>query len=140
MPTHSRLLQGSHAWFEMVGTVVCDAFNEGGPYSAFDWTFVERYSDGAPLADGLMQGIRFDIRAGFATYRVGVWPDERGDVTIEVTVAAARALNLLHNDDPYFDSAREAALEMGALRVEGDLSPIATALAQTHDHIVDRTI
>jgi len=140
MAERSRLVQGSHAWFEMVGTVVCNALNEGRPYSSFGWAFVERYSDGGRLADGLIQGIRFDVREGVATYRVGVQPDERGDVTIEVTAIVARALNLLHTGDPHFDSARERAIDTGALRIEGDLSPIATALAQTHDHIVDRTI
>ncbi|MDR6954627.1 hypothetical protein J2X65_004003 [Ancylobacter sp. 3268] len=139
MVTPAKLEQGSREWFEMVGTVVCRALNRAAPRDVVDWTLVERYADGRPMPDGLIQGIRFDIRDGRATFRVGAGPDERGDATIEVTVAAARALNLLHSDDPRFDSAREDAVETGAMRVEGDLSPIATALVETHDYIVDRT-
>lgn len=139
MASYSKLPQGSHEWFEMVGAIVCEALNRTESLSTSGWTFVERYSDGKALRDGLVQGIRFDVRGGVATYRVGVRPDERGDVTVEVTVAAARVLNLLYSDDPQFDSARETAVAVAALRVEGDLSLIAAVLAQTHDSVVDRT-
>jgi hypothetical protein len=140
MARYSKRAQGSHEWFAMVGAIVCEALDRSGSQSALDWTFVERYSDGKAFPDGLMQGIRFDVCGELATYRVGVGPDERGDVTVEVTVAAARALNLLYSDDPQFDLAWETAVATGALQIEGDLSLIATALAQTHDSIVYRTV
>ena len=139
MATQSRLLQGSSEWFEMVGAVICEALNRPGLRAGVNWSLVERYSDGEPLPNGLMQGIRFDIRDGVATFRLGALPDERGDATIEVTAAAARALNLLRNDDPRFGPARDKAVQTGAMRIEGDLSPIAATLADTHDFIVDRT-
>ncbi|CAO3437188.1 hypothetical protein [Azospirillum endophyticum] len=140
MNAPTKKLQGSRAWFEMIGTLLCEAIARDGPDPDLDWTLVERYSDGATLEDGLVQGIRIDIRGGKAGYRVGVRPDERGDATIEVMSATARALNLLHTADPGFGRAREAALGAGSLRIEGDLTPLAAALVRTHDQIVDRTI
>lgn len=140
MKAPTKHLQGLRDWFEMIGTMLCGAISRNEPDPDLDWTLVERYSDGATLDDGLVQGIRIDIRGGKVSYRVGVRPDERGDATIEVTSATARALNLVHNADPGFDRAREAALGAGSLRIDGDLTPLAAALTRTHDGIVDRTI
>lgn len=135
----AKSLQGSEAWFVMVGTIVCRALNESEARHVGRWRLVERYVDGKPFSHGLMQGIRFDLRNGVATFRVGIQPGEAADATIEVTAGAARALNLLHADDPRFAVAMENALRTGALAIEGDLSPISAALAASHDEIVDRT-
>lgn len=123
----------------MVGTLVCDAVSRVGLDPDLNWSLVERYSEGTTLPNGLIQGIRFDIRAGRASYRVGVRPDERGDVTIEVTSATARRLNSLYNADASFGAALEAPFGSGSMRVEGDLTPLMRAIAETHDQIVDRT-
>ena len=139
MSTHWQYRQGSEEWFEMVGTLVSDAVSRAGTSSDLTWSLVERYIDGVSFADGLVQGIRFDIRDGRVSYRVGVRPDERGDATIEVTAAAARELNLLRSADPAFASIREHVLRTGEMRVDGDLTPIAPALNETHDLLVDQT-
>lgn len=139
MKAETTLLQGSDDWFEMVGTLVCDTVSRAGLDPDLNWSLVERYSDGTTLPNGLVQGIRFDIQAGRASYRVGVRPDERGDVTIEVTSATARRLNSLYNADAPFGAALEAAFGSGSMQVEGDLTPLARAIAETHDQIVDRT-
>ncbi|UYB54284.1 hypothetical protein OCJ37_10290 [Xanthomonas sp. AM6] len=139
MNAASRFVQGSSEWFDMVGTLVCRAVKRAGYPFPGNWTLIERYSDGVRLPNGLIQGIRFDLRAGAAAYRVGVAPEEQGDATIEVTSAAARTLNLLYSHDPRFETNMKHALDSGAITVEGDLSPIAEALAQSHNDIVDRT-
>lgn len=134
-----RHLQGSHGWFEMIGALLCEAIAEEAPDTELEWSLIERYSDGFELAPGLVQGIRLEIRGGNARYRVGVRREETGDATIEVTSATARALNLLPKADPAFDRIQAAALAAGSLRIEGDPTPIATALSKTHDEIVVRT-
>lgn len=139
MNAASKLVQGSSAWFELVGVSVCSAVERAGSPWPRNWTLVERYSDGERLPNGLIQGIRFDLRAGACTYGVGVAPEERGDATITVQSATARALNLLYRHDPRFETGMKRAFESGAMTVEGDLSPIAAALAESHDAIVDRT-
>ncbi|PZQ28679.1 MAG: hypothetical protein DI562_10400 [Stenotrophomonas acidaminiphila] len=135
----SKIVQGSEPWFRMAGALVCRALGDSGAQGIARWRLIERYVDGEPFSDGLVQGIRFDIREGVATFRVGVQPGETADATIEVTAGVARALNLLHTDDPRFALAMEDAIRTGALVIEGDLSPISAALAVSHDAIVDRT-
>lgn len=132
--------QGSRGWFEMVGALLCQAIAQEGPAPELEWSLVERYSDGFELAPGLVQGIRLDISGGKARYRVGVARDETGDATVEVNSATARALNLLPKADPAFERIMAAALAADTLRIEGDLAPIAPALANTHDEIVARTV
>lgn len=139
MNAASKVVQGSSEWFELVGTLVCRAVKRAGSPVSRNWTLVERYSDGERLPNGLIQGIRFDLRAGACSYRVGVVPEEQGDATITVKSATARTLNLLYRHDPRFDTSMKRAFESGAMTVEGDLSPIAAALAESHDDIVDRT-
>jgi hypothetical protein len=139
-PPPAKHVQGSVAWFEMIGTLLCQALLEEDAQRPGRWTLVERYVDGTPLPDGRVQGIRIDMRGARVSYRVGVLPDERGDATIEVTAAAARALNILYDTDPAFGRLSQAAVERGELRVHGDMTPIARVLARTHNDIVDRTI
>jgi hypothetical protein len=68
----------------MVGTLVCGAVSRAGTMPNRNGSLVERHYDGVTLSDGLLQGIRFDIRDGQMSFRVGVRPEERGNVTIEV--------------------------------------------------------
>lgn len=138
-----RLAPGTRAWFEMVGRVVCDTAGSVGLPADLDLSMVERYSDGAPLPDGpehLVQGIRIDVVAGRASFRVGVGAHETADVTVVVTADGARRLNGLVVGDPAHAATREALLRSGELRVEGDPSPLAAVLAGAHDPIVHRTL
>lgn len=100
---------------------------------------VERYVDGI-RSGGLIQGIRFDVRDGKASYRYGVGPDELGDITIEISARAARRLNLLRTSDPEYQAAVEQELQSGNMRIEGDPSRLGDWITQVHDPIVDRTV
>lgn len=139
MTGKTRLRQGTLAWFEMVGRLMAEAASGAGLAPDLQVSLVERYTDGVPFPGGLVQGIRFEIAAGAASFRVGAWPGEPADVTVEITAAAARALNMLHGADPDYRAARERFLGSGEMRVEGDLSRIADWLDAVHDPIVDRT-
>jgi hypothetical protein len=72
-----KLRLGTTAWFEMVGALMVEAATGSGLPKKLTVSFVEIYTDGVEVADGLMQGIRFDIIAGQASFRVGVRPGER---------------------------------------------------------------
>jgi hypothetical protein len=74
---------------------------------------VERYTDGVELFEGLVQGLRFDILKGKPAFRVGVRQDERADITIKITAAAARELNSLYNADPNYHTGRAKFLSTG---------------------------
>lgn len=134
-----RLPQGEADWFRMVGTLICQAVLRSGLSPQVDLSLIERYSDGQPLSDGLIQGLRIDIRRGVPSFRVGVRREERADVMIEVSAAAARRLNALRSADPAYSAAIDRDLRQGALRIEGDLSPFAAWFGEIHDQIVDRT-
>jgi hypothetical protein len=138
--THdAKLQQGTAAWFEMVGTLMRNAATRSGLSQDLNVSLVERYSDGSELGDGLVQGIRFEIVAGAPSFRVGARPGESADVTVEVTAAAARALNLLFSTDPDYERARARLNETGEMRVDGDPSRLGCWLDAIHDPIVDRT-
>lgn len=139
MSPAAKLPQGTTAWFEMVGTLMCAAASRSGLAPDLNWSLVERYSDGVTLPNGRIQGIRFDIVNGAPSFDVGVDKDERGDVTIEVSAAAARELNLLYTADPAYVIARDRATRLRQIRVDGDLSPMADWLNAIHDSIVDHT-
>ncbi len=139
MSTDAKLPQGTTAWFEMVGKLMSDAAAQSGLPPDLDVSLVERYTDGAELRDGLVQGIRFDVRGGKPSYRIGSGPHERGDVTIEITAAAARELNSLRSTDPNYRAARDRVLSTGEMRVDGDPSRLGGWLDAVHDVIVDRT-
>lgn len=139
MDTNTKFLQGTPAWFEMVSTIMCEFATSAGLASDQNVSFVERYSDGTAMADGLVQGIRFEIINGQPAFRIGVRPDERGDINIEITAAAARMLNLLYSADPEYHALQSIFLRSGEMRVEGDPSALGSWLAAVHDPIVDRT-
>lgn len=134
-----KIAHGTMAWFEMVGRLVCEAADRAGLPPDLRWSLVERYRDGSTLPDGRLQGLRIEIQNGTPSFRIGVGPDERGDVTIEIRREVARELNLLYSADPAFAHARDRALRTGEMRVDGDLAPAAAWLEAAHDPIVDRT-
>jgi hypothetical protein len=135
-----KLRLGTTAWFEMVGALMVDTATRSGLPKGLTVSFVEIYTDGVELADGLVQGIRFDIIAGQASFRVGVRPGERGDVTFEITTAAAERLNSLRIADPRFPDAIDEVLGTGEMRVEGDPSQLGGWLEQVHDPVVKHTL
>lgn len=139
MTRHDKLQQGTTAWFEMVGTLMSEAASRAGLSPDLTISLVERYTDGAELPGGLVQGIRFDIVAGRPSYRVGVRPEETADITVEVTRAAARELNLLSSADPRYRPVRDELLRTARMRIAGDISRIGAWLDAVHDPIVDRT-
>ncbi len=137
--TDTTLVQGTAAWFEMVGRLLVDAASRAALPADLNVSLVERYSDGTGLSDGLVQGLRFELLGGKPVFRAGVGPSERGDVTIEVTAAAARTLNTLYADDPHFAEARGRFLATGEMVVAGDPSRFGAWFDTVHDPIVDRT-
>lgn len=136
-PANRTETQGTRSWFEMVGTLMVEA---AGRLDLPDRvTFVERYEDGEPLGDGVVQGIRFDVADGKATFRVGVRQGEAADIEVTVTKSAARALNSVWSSDPAYGSMRHRYSETGELRVAGDPAPLAELMDLLHDPIVQRT-
>lgn len=140
MTTEAKLRQGTTAWFGMVGQLMSEAASQSRLSSELNLSLVERYTDGVELSESLVQGIRFDIVGGTPSFRVGVRRDEQADVTIEITAAAARALNRLRSADPSYPAARDEFLRTGEMRVDGDPSRLGDWLAAVHDPIVDRTV
>ncbi|WP_222308457.1 hypothetical protein [Rhizobium leguminosarum] len=136
MDAQAKFRQGTAGWFEMMGTLMCEAALHAGLTLDFNLTLVERYTDGVELAGGHVQGIRFDIINGQPSFRIGVRRDERGDVTIEITARAARALNVLRSCDPDYQTASRFS-EVG--RDEGWRRSVAVG-EMVHDLIVERTI
>lgn len=139
MTTNRKVTQGTLAWLEMVGVLMCEAALKAALPSDRNVSLVERYTDGVLLSEGLVQGIRFDIIGGKPSFRVGVQPNERADVTVEITGMAARKLNTLRSTDPNYQAARVEFLRTGEMRVEGDPTQLGDWLDAVHDPIVDRT-
>lgn len=140
MQTEPKVPQGTTAWFEMVGTLLCEAAMASGLPPHMNLSMIERYTDGVELSAGLVQGIRFDIVDGQPSYQVGVQADQHADITMEITAAAAKQLNKLYSADPAYGAALNAHLSTGAMRLSGDTSTIGGWLASVHDPIVARTV
>ncbi|ANP90040.1 hypothetical protein BA011_28995 (plasmid) [Rhizobium leguminosarum] len=140
MDAQAKFRQGTVAWFEMVGTLMCEAASDAGLTLDVNLTLVERYTDGVELAGGHVQSIRFAIINGQPSFRIGVRRDERGDVTIEITASAARALNVLRSGDPDYQTALQDFQSSGEMKVGGDPSRFGRWLETVHDLIVERTI
>lgn len=139
MTGEAKICQGTLAWFEMVGRLLGEAARQANLSPDLNVSFVERYSDGADLGGGLVQGIRLDIIWGKLAFRSGVSPHETADVVMEITAAAARELNTLRTDDPAYQQRRERFIETGDIRVQGDPSRLGGWLDVAHDPIVDHT-
>lgn len=136
---NAKLRQGTVVWFEMVGTLMCKAASQAGLAPYFNLSLIERYMDGVELAGGHVQGIRFDIINGQPSFMIGVRREEQGDVTIEITAAAARTLNLLRSSDPNCQITLQDLQSSGEMKVSGDLSRLGRWLEAVHDPIVERT-
>jgi hypothetical protein len=139
MDGSDKVLQGTEEWFEMVGELMCEAAAGSELSPALNLSFVERYTDGAEISEGRVQGIRFDIHSGKPTFRVGVQRHEQADIIVEITAAAARTLNGLRSADPAYPTAHERYLATGEMRVEGNPASLGAWLENVHDPIVDRT-
>jgi hypothetical protein len=135
----TTLPHGTAAWFAMVGGLLCEAATQAALPPTIHISLVERYSDGAALGGGLIQGLRFDIAGGQPTFRVGAHPGEQADITVEVSAAASLTLNSLYSADPAFHAALAEATRSGALRIYGDLGRLGDWFGAVHDAIVDRT-
>ncbi|MFT3691473.1 hypothetical protein [Paenirhodobacter sp.] len=134
-----KIAQGTPAWFEMVGSMMSEAAARAHLPEDLNVSLVERYIDGAEIFPGRFQGLRFDIKGGRPSFKVGVTPDEMGDIVIEVTLQAARSLNLIPGTDPEYQAARNRFAKDGSYRVNGDLSKLGSWLKDIHDPIVNRT-
>jgi hypothetical protein len=134
-----KTTHGTIAWFEMVGALLEQAAREAALAPDVAFRFVERYTDGADLGDGRVAGLRFEIAGGKTTFRVGVRPDERGDLTVEITAAGSRLLNTLYGDDPAYGPAIADLKRTGALKVDGDFRRAGRWFVDVHDRIVART-
>ncbi|WP_417679338.1 hypothetical protein [Pseudodonghicola sp.] len=139
MTDDTRLPAGSRQWLTMVGERLQQAAQHADLPSEQTVSLVERYSDGEEIAPGLVQGLRFDILCGVPSFRIGAAPEEKADITVEVTSEAARRLNQLFSTDPAYALALEEYLKSGALRMCGDPAKLGAWFGAVHDDIVRRT-
>lgn len=137
MLTNEKVTQGTPAWFEMVGQVMSKAAEGAALPPTRNVSLIERYTDGVDFGDGLVQGFRFEIVRGKPFYRVGVRPDEQGDITIEVPSAVARELNRMPGDASAV--ARQNCVATGVIRQRGDPSQLGDWFGQVQQSIIDRT-
>lgn len=135
--TIEKRKQGTPEWFDMVGRVMSEAARKADLPADSNVSLVERYTDPADFGDGLVQGFRFAIVAGQPSCRVGAKPGERGDVTVEVSAAAARDLNAM--PAAAAAKARRRYIATGELRQEGDPAQLGEWFGTVHRAIVDRT-
>lgn len=141
MDSQAKVPHGTAAWFDMVGAVMCEAAAMARLGPDFNVSLAERYTDGAALPGGLVQGLRFAIAGGKPSFRSGVEQDaERADITVEVTTAASRELNTLPGADPAFHAAYARLLASGELRVTGDFAQLGSWYGAVHDRIVAHTL
>lgn len=138
--TVQKLKHGEPDWFAMVGALMSEAALAADLAPDTTLSILERYTDGDPIDEGRVQGLRFDLANGWPIFRVGVSVDETADVVIELTKAAARTLNRLKSDDPVYASERARLLASGEMTVAGDLSGVVGWMAGVHDPIVERTL
>ena len=138
MIENSKILQGTAAWFEMVVVIMRDAALQAKLSPSMNISLVERYTDGVEFINGRYQGIRIEVQNGKPSFQVGVRTDEQADITVELTSAAARQLNMEYISES--QAIRKALLKSGEMRVKGDPSMMGSWMDATHDQIVDRTI
>jgi hypothetical protein len=139
MTKNMKVLHGTAAWFDMVGSVLMDAATRAELPQDHNVSLVERYTDGSALGPGLVQGLRLDIINGKPSFRRGARRDECGDVTVEVTRAASYKLNTLPGDDPAFQRALAHLQANGELKIEGDPARLGVWFTVVHDQIVAQT-
>lgn len=140
MTSVEKIPHASPAWFNMVGALMCRAVVQAALPSDYNITFLERFTDGATLPGGWVQGLHLAIVGGKPIFRAGVRPGEQADITMEVTRAASYAVNTLYSADPKFQSTFSELVASGAIKIVGDLSQLGEWLGTVHDPIVDRTL
>lgn len=140
MTSDTRYIAGSLEWLNMVGAVLQNAAESAGLPASQTISLVEHCIDGPEIAPGLVQGLRFDIRNGMPSFRVGVEPDEVGDITVHVTPEVAQRLNQLYTSDPALEQVQQEARVRDELRVQGDASKLGAWFPASHDEIVRRTV
>lgn len=139
MSTEAKVPHGSNEWFDMVGTIMVEAAAKAKLPPDFNVSLVERYTDGVEIRPGFLQGLRFEINGGRPTFRAGATHDERGDITVEVTVADSHALNTLRSEDPQFFETFSRLQSSAEFKIDGDLSTLGSWFNVVHDRIVERT-
>lgn len=139
MTAETQYVAGSVEWLTMVGEVLLAAARSAALPADLTLSLVEHYIDGPEIARGLFQGLRFDISNGRPNFRVGVTPDEVGDITIHIAPEVAQRLNQLYTSNPALEEFQLEALASGKLRIRGDPSQLGSWFAATHDEIVSRT-
>lgn len=139
MAANAKVPHGTREWIEMLGAELCAGAARANLPSDYNVSMVEHFTDGATLDDGLVEGFRFDVKGGVPEFRVGVKPQERGDITILMTWAASRQLASVYGADPEHHRLFESFLSDGAMEIEGDFSALASWLGPVHDKVVDQT-
>lgn len=126
-------------WFQMVGEEMAKGAARNITDPDYQLTFMERYSGGAPRADGSLPGFFVEVHGATARTRTGVAPGESADVVIELELDVSEALSLTLTDDPAFQDIVHTATQRGAFVSHGDRSRL-TFLGGVHDAIVRRTL
>lgn len=139
MTPAQKIPHATTAWFEMVGALMCEAVSDAPLAADYSISLLERFTDGAVHANGLIDGFRVDVIAGKPVFRVGVGADETAEIVIEVTRKGSYDLNSRYAADPSFETTLAGLLASGDMRIEGDLSRASEWMGSVHDPIVERT-
>ncbi len=139
MAAEIKIPHGTAEWLEMLGEEMCAGATAANLAADYDVSLVERFTDGKALAGGLVEGFRFDIIGGKPSFRIGVAPDERGDITILLTWAASRGVARLYAADPEHQALFEHYLQTGEMQIDGDFAALASWIPPVHDAVVKRT-
>jgi hypothetical protein len=139
MRSNTKVSNGTAAWFDMAGSLMCKAASQAALSPEMKLSLVERYTDGIELSDGVVQGLRFDIVGGKPSFRVGARPTEVADITVEISAKASRTLNSLYSADPEFGLAFARFQKSGELRIDGDFARLGSWFNPVHDQIVEST-
>lgn len=139
METPQKIRHGTVEWFDMVGTIMVKGAERAGLPADLSISLVERYTDGIALPGGMVQGLRLEIVTGKPSFRFGAYPDERADLLVEISAAAAKTLNTLQSADPRYRVALDEFVQRGEMRVAGDITRLGDWLGAAHDPIVART-
>lgn len=140
MVTQVKVPHGTKEWLEMLGEQMCEGASRANLPADYNLSLVERFTDGKALPDGLLEGFRFDIVNGKPSFRIGVGPDERGDITILLTWGASRGVAGLYAADPEHQALFERYLSTGEMQIDGDFAALGSWIPPVHDAVVDRTI
>lgn len=118
---------------------MCAAARRANLPADLNLSLVEHFTDGPQWDDGLHEGFRFDIVKGQPSFRTGVEPGERGDLTVNTTRAASLAFSKLKAVDAEWEPTMAKYMNAGEFTVDGDLSQLFGLIGNIHDEVVDRT-